>query len=103
MKRLFIVMAIAGLIGCGSSVNSHVDGYYSESEVARLAKFTSDGVSWYYKGCTVYVIMTTRDMISMYTSAGDAVVVNPAGNVGVKISSHDPSCRSKLHAALEGI
>jgi hypothetical protein len=46
--------------------------------------------------------MTTRPAVKMYADAGDAVVTNPRGDVGVKFSP-DPGCREALTAALRSV
>ncbi len=105
------------LVGCGSdsntsnsggtqtSFNESNDAAYTEQQVAERAGLTQDdsGISWVGpNGCQVSVIMTTRDAIETYASAGDAVVTNPAGTVGVKFYP-DTGCRDALSSALKNV
>lgn len=108
MKRLILAVLVAAAIaGCGgdrTSFNSGSDARYTEQQVATLAHFTTseDGLSWSGGGCSIGVIMTTRPAVKMYADAGDAVVTNPRGDVGVKFSP-DPGCREALTAALRSV
>jgi hypothetical protein len=43
--------------------------------------------------------MSTRAAVELYAGAGDAVVTNPAGDVGVKFYP-EPGAREKLRVAL---
>jgi hypothetical protein len=87
------------------SANASDDARYTEEQAARLAGFRADndGLAWTGPNeCQISVIMTTRGAIDMYASAGDAVVSNPAGDVGVKFHP-EPGCRTALLAALRRV
>lgn len=116
MTRLPVatLLAFVALAGCGGgddaesggrSFNAEGDARYTEEQVADMAglKLNDSGLSWSHGGCDIAVIMTTRATVELYASAGDAVVTNPAGDVGVKFSASDPGCREKLLAALEAV
>lgn len=117
MRALIVSAILAAAMtatGCGSrqqaastgqSLNATSDARYTVSQVARRAGLVSEdgGISWTGPGgCTVSVIMTTRAEVETYAGAGDAVVTNPAGDVGVKFQP-DPGCREKLLAALAAV
>lgn len=97
------------LAGCGNSqpatsFNAGSDPVYTEQQVADLAGFhpTDGGIAWTGYGCDIAVIMTTRASVEMYADAGDPVVTNPSGTVGVKFSP-DPGCRTVLLRALRRV
>lgn len=112
-----LLVAVVLLTGCGgtgtaptTSFNASTDARYTEHQVADLAGFTptDDGIAWDYvitpgvAGCQIDVIMTTRPAVKIYADAGDAVVTNPRGDVGVKFSP-DPGCREELLEALRKV
>lgn len=113
-RLLTLTIALAMLAGCGDkasqgagpvSANADGDARYTEAQVAEMAGLRSDddGLSWTGpRDCQVSVIMTTRAALKLYADAGDAVVSNPAGDVGVKFSP-DPGCREALLKALEAV
>jgi DNA primase large subunit len=112
MKMTIAMVALLALLaGCGrsadkapnTSFNTSGDARYTEEQVAKLAGFRTDGIS--YTGpndCQVSVIMTTGTAIATYAEAGDPVVTNPSGTVGVKFYP-DPGCRDALLAALRRV
>jgi hypothetical protein len=112
LLRSLTALTAAGALafaGCGetapsTSFNAASDPVYTEQQVADLAGFqsTDDGMAWIGSGCQISVIMTTRASVEMYADAGDAVVTNPAGTVGVKFFP-DPGCRVALLHALQDV
>lgn len=103
------LVSAAVLAGCGGgdgastrNFNAAGDARYTPDQVAKIAglKSTDGDISWTGPGgCQVSVIMTSAGEVQTYAGAGDAVVTNPRGDVGVKFFP-DPGCRQKLLAAL---
>ena len=46
-------------------------------------------------GCDVPVIMTTKQGVETYESAGDTVAKNPSGTAGIKIVGEDGASEKK--------
>ena len=56
--------------------------------------------------CTISVLMTTPEEIALYEDAGDDVIKNPSGTVGVKLTTTDAdraACMRAMSDALEGV
>lgn len=115
-----LLLAFA-IVGCGGddperSFNEDDDARYTEQQVIDRAGFTSDvtveelkhqGIeydirTWSLRGCEIGDVLTTRALVESYAGMGEAVVTNPAGDVGVTFSPA-PGCRQKLLKALEAV
>jgi len=89
--------------GGGQSYNPDADARYTPAQVAKLAGFKPDPPAWVGpNGEQIAVIVTTRGEIELYASAGDPVVTNPAGDVGVKFFP-EPGARAALLEALRKV
>lgn len=77
---------------------------YNESDIldwigAKNSVYTTpDGVK-----CEIAVVMTNREMVSMYADAGDVVAPNADGTAGVKITSPEAAtCQQVITERLAG-
>ncbi|WP_028061199.1 hypothetical protein [Candidatus Solirubrobacter pratensis] len=108
-----LALALAGCGGGGESSSAGGDTSgtvrnapaHSEQDVIDALQLTSDnGISYTDpNGCEVAVVLIGKNTVNLYSGAGDTVATNPAGDVGVKVVSNDPSCASKLAAGLKGL
>lgn len=112
---LLLTLAAITLGACGSSDDTAATtaaaqtgtaaqerGRFSAEQVAELAGFTAAGGGTWKNatGCEISAILTTRAEVQTYLTSPDAlVVVNPAGDAGVRFEP-TPGCRESLQANL---
>lgn len=117
MKRALAVIVAALIVGCGDeqeTVRNAGDDGVSEQAIIDALKLGVDenlnglpdrpgapGENGYVTqtGCTVSVLLTSRDMVETYADAGDPVATNPDGTVGVKFVD-ERNCGEQLADAL---
>lgn len=79
---------------------------FTEADVVRKLdlSLTSTGAAYTTPtGCEVAVVLDTAEEVAMYRDAGDVVLTNPAGNVGVKVVALPDACRGELETGLAGL
>jgi hypothetical protein len=105
-----IIVALC-LVGC-SDGESGTDGAilnppaYTQQEIADAALLTSQdgGISYVSPGgCQVAVILDSPEAVQLYVDAGDTVVTNPAGTVGLKIVGGPPGCLEAMAQNLKAL
>jgi hypothetical protein len=104
------VLFVLALAGCSES-DSGTDGAilnppaYTEQEIAEAALLSSkDGISYVSPGgCQVAVILDSPQEVQLYADAGDTVVTNPSGTVGLKIVGGPPGCLEAMAQNLKAL
>jgi hypothetical protein len=102
------LLALAAACG-GSADASPSKVVHHESDVVKyLGLSGNDNDGWVYYdnsyACDVIVILTTKEAVQLYVNAGDNIVTNPGGNVGLKLDSTQVQrCGQALTQALSGL
>lgn len=130
MKTALTIAAVCAgfLVGCGGDEEPSTTGDSSnadaieqaassdnlQAEVVQAfnAKLDQYGISYEYSApgasnpCGIAVILTTPDEIALYEGAGDTILKNPDGTVGVKLSTSagdDEACAKAADRALQSV
>lgn len=102
--RVRVLLFVVGLVlaGCGDDQRD-----YSEQEVISALHLSSTDGGITYKtpsGCEAAVVLDSSEEVDLYGGAGDSLVTNPDGTVGVKVSSDlSAACRAEMEKALAGL
>jgi hypothetical protein len=117
MKKLLGGLLLSGAVaiaGCGGSDATSQPGPggtvrnvnpWTEQQVMTAAHLTPEdgGVSWTTStGCTVSVIMVSRNEVATYADAGDPVATNSDGTAGVKFDG-TAKCAKELESGMAGL
>ena len=106
-KALIAGMAVMTLVGCGGSEKTqsvvHNQDKWTEQQVVDVAglAISEGGNSYTTPLCDqIAVVLLGKNSVDLYVSAGDTIITNPDGTVGIKAIGPSQQCIDSLKRDL---